>query len=138
MTVPPVVGPFQSFDSGAGTILKVRKSITSRRKRSRQAAPLPALRNLFLYRPLERPRLPIRTFQHLCRFRVSDDLLVLRIPFQLIAPQPHGDIAEMADRDGAMCAFDGCDRLPAGDHAVDEVPEVIVTLVEVDLVRPDL
>jgi hypothetical protein len=44
----------------------------------------------------------------------------------------------MADRDGAMCAFDGCDRLPAGDHAVDEVPEVIVTLVEVDLVRPDL
>ena len=63
---------------------------------------------------------------------------VLRVPPQGLPAQPHGDVAQVADRDRPVGDLDRRGGRAPRDHAVDEVAEVVVALVEVDLVGADL
>ena len=80
------------------------------------------------------PRLAIRPAEHCRGFIVADDRFGSGVPFEARAIQPHCDVAEVADRDRTVGHLDRRGGGLAGDHAVDEVSEVVVALVEVDLV----
>ena len=57
-----------------------------------------SFRSLLDFRQL--PRITILPAEHLRRLSVVDDLLLVRVPLQLIAAQTHGDVAQVAEGGG--------------------------------------
>jgi hypothetical protein len=71
------------------------------------------------------PRIAIEAPQELRGLVVADDLLGAGVSSQGLAAQPHGDVAEMADRDRPVGDLDRRGGRPARDHAIDEVEETL-------------
>src|SRR5271166_2446091 len=84
------------------------------------------------------PRITVRPAEHPGCLIIAHDLLGPGVPAQALAAQPHGDIAQVADGNRPVGDLDRRRGRPARDHAVDEIAEVIVALVEVDLSGADL
>ena len=62
-------------------------------------------------------------------FRVAHEFFLDGIPLQLLAGA-QSDGAQMAHRHRAMTDFSGANRLLAAADAVDEIPHVVIRLVE--------
>ena len=79
----------------------------------------------------------VGTAQHLGGLVITDDLLGPGVPAQFFPFQAHRDISQMADGNRAVGDFNGRGRRLARDHAVDEIAEMVVALVEMNLFGPD-
>src|ERR1700728_1159925 len=82
------------------------------------------------------PRRPHGARQHAVGLFVPYNLLLLRIPLQ-VAAQTQADVSQVRNADGPVRRLDGRDRLFTRDHAVNEIAEVIVALIQMYLIGAD-
>lgn len=80
----------------------------------------------------ERPGRAVGAGEHGICLVVVDEPFVFGVPVQF-APQPHGDICQMAAGCGTMSDFGGADGLLARTDAVQEIALVVVGAVEADV-----
>src|SRR5690349_2590751 len=70
------------------------------------------------------PRRAVGPAEHPGSLVVADDLLGPRVPAERVAPEAHGDVAEVADGDRPMGDLHRRRRRPSREDAIDEVLEM--------------
>ncbi len=86
----------------------------------------------FSMESIQRPGGAIWACQHGIGFCIVDEAFVNGIPIQRSA-ESHGDVCEMAARDGTVSDFGGADRLSACADTVEEILYMVFGFIESDV-----